>query len=303
MLLLALAAPARAAGCGSPPCPAPDRTHADRAVQFMAELRDESVRHAHRVRAAYAPQVRRLALPDRPALQRALETARLVPLPRHPAFNLNLRLDGAHPIGELDLPHQPLYVAARPETLGCLLHVASRVESGALEVTSLVRHSAYQRSLARRNPNARTAVPTHVMGLAFDISILNVPLSRAAEIRDVLRYMAAEGDLFFIAEQRQLVFHVVPAPARRAYYVALHAAMTTVERPAILLPGWPLAPPAAALEALLPPDLEVVPAAPGPRLRQAGWTALLGLVLVGLSRRGRLRAPRPGRPVMGNPGR
>lgn len=257
----------------------------------MAQLREESVRHARRVRAAYGAQVRRLAIPDRAALWRALERARLAPLPRDRAFNLNLRLDGAHPIGELDLPHQALYVAARPETIGCLLHVASRVEAGSLEVTSLVRHSAYQRSLARRNPNARTTVPTHAMGLAFDVSILNVPLTTAAEIRDVLRHMAARGDLFFIAEQRQLVFHVVPAPARRAYYAALHEAMTTVERPAIVLPGWPGPPPAAASDALLPALPDVIPTPLPLRPGQAAYLALAGLAMAGLSCRLRRSAP------------
>jgi hypothetical protein len=46
--------------------------------------------------------------------------------------------------------------------------------------------------------------------LAFDISVLNVPLRPTRELRDVLREMRDAGDLFFVAQTQQLVFHVVP---------------------------------------------------------------------------------------------
>jgi hypothetical protein len=185
---------------------------------------------------------------------------RIVPLSVDPArHNIHLRLTGRHPIGEMDVPHQDLYVAARPEAIGCLLDVASRVRSNALEVTSLVRHHAYQRRLVRRNVNARTAAPTHVIGMAFDISILNTPLSTAAEIRDVLRDMAAAGDLFFVAEQRQLVFHVVPAPRRHHDYVALYEAFTTIDLPPVVRPAtWPVTPSHEELCELLPQSMETL---------------------------------------------
>jgi hypothetical protein len=67
--------------------------------------------------------------------------------------------------------------------------------------------------------------------VAFDISILNLSLSTATRIRDVLRQMRADGDLFFVAETRQLVFHVVPTPQRLSFYAAVFEALTALPRP------------------------------------------------------------------------
>ena len=176
--------------------PLPDPAHVEAVVQLMSDLEAESA-----------------------ALEQALAGGTLISLPADVASrNVLPRLTGRHPIGEADLAHQHRYVGARPEVVGLLLEIASRVSSGPLEVTSLARHGDYQRCLARSNANARTTVPTHVMGLAVDISILHAPLDHAARIRDVIREMATEGDLYFVAEQRQLVFHVVPTPNRRDHY-------------------------------------------------------------------------------------
>jgi hypothetical protein len=113
----------------------------------------------------------------------------LVPLPLDPRFNVRVRLDGSNPIGEKDIAHQSSYVAARDATIGCQLDVASQVKSGPIEVTSLVRHLEYQEQLRATNPNA-TDVPTHALGLAFDIAMVNSPLPTVLEIRDVLRRMS-----------------------------------------------------------------------------------------------------------------
>jgi hypothetical protein len=75
------------------------------------------------------------------------------------------------------------------------------------------------------------------MGLAFDISILHASPRTAREISDVLERMAADGDLLFVAERRQLVFHVLPTPERRAYYAALSEAMTMVALPGMGAPA------------------------------------------------------------------
>jgi hypothetical protein len=198
-----------------------DPAHVAAAVRMMRGLAVESVHHGTAIRDAYAPAVATLALANRASLRKAIANGSIMALPPDvAAHNLRPRLTGRHPIGEADLLHQHLYLGARPETVGLLLEVASRVRSAPLEVTSLARHEEYQRRLARTNANARTAVPTHAMGLAFDISILHTSLAHATEIRDVLRAMARDGDLHFVAEQRQLVFHVVPAPARRAHFAA-----------------------------------------------------------------------------------
>jgi hypothetical protein len=191
---------------------------------LMAEMTAESRRASSRIRAAYRGELDN-AVRDRPQLIASLEAGTLARLPENPArFNLDLRLAGAHPIAERDLVYQPLYVAARPATVGALLALASRVHSAPLEVTSLVRHDEYQQTLRRTNANANTEVPTHTLGLAFDISVLHMPLDAARELRDVLRAMSAAGDLFVIAETRQLVFHVVPVPERVPFFEAIYDA-------------------------------------------------------------------------------
>jgi hypothetical protein len=196
-----------------------DKTRVDRpAAETLVRTRPKGS-SAALIREAYADRIESMALANRDALAEAIAAGRIVQF-SHEGANVTLRLDGDHPIGEKDLAAQHLYIAALPETLGCLLHVASRVTSGPLEVTSLVRHLEYQDELARGNSNANATVPTHTMGLAFDISRKTSP-EVANELRAVLEQMAADGDLFYIAERKQAVFHVVPTPERRAFYAAV----------------------------------------------------------------------------------
>jgi hypothetical protein len=197
----------------------PADPHVERLRAVMRTHRADSVAHAEAVRDSYGAEVRGLLLADREALREALASGTLLPIPHDAsAFNVAARLRGPHQIAELDPAHQPLYLAARPEVVGLLLDIGSRLPHGQLDVTSLVRHAAYQHSLAARNPNARTAMPTHAMGLAVDISVLHMPARQARRLGEVLRAMAADGALHYAAEQRQLVFHVVPAASRRDYY-------------------------------------------------------------------------------------
>lgn len=194
--------------------------HVLRARALMQELRAESRRDTARIAEAYERADG--ALLTREALRRAIEHGAIAQMPLDTApFNLRLRTDGAHPIGEFDRLHQHLYTAAHPAALGLLIQIASQVTSASLDVTSLVRHADYQRRLGASNPNARTSLAMHTYGLAFDISILHVPISTAREIRDVLRRLRDRGDLFFVAEVRQLVFHVVVAPQRAPYHAAM----------------------------------------------------------------------------------
>jgi hypothetical protein len=276
--LLATAVAARVAEgatSGPVPEPQPDPAHVAAAVRLMSDLRAESARQAEDIRDAYAREVATLAFRSRRALGRALDSGVILALPSDAqARNVRPRLTGRHPIGEADLDYQPFYVAARPEAVGLLLEIASRVRSGPIEVTSLARHHEYQRRLARTNANARTAVPTHAMGLAFDISILNASLATAREIRDLLRRMAADGDLFFVAEQRQLVFHVVPAPGRRDHYAAVHEALIAAGAPRVPRPKPPPAPAHAELVALLADD-PIPPAAAATTKAAAIWLPLL----------------------------
>jgi hypothetical protein len=251
------------------PDPAEERFLAQ-AGAMMAALRQESRVDAARIVDAYRLASQYRPFEDRTALLSGSASGIVRPLPEDAGrFNIRPRLQGAHPIGEKDLPYQSLYVSAHPGTLGLLLHVAARSPSAALDVTSLVRHHAYQRALQRTNPNARTAQSMHAFGLAFDISILNIPLSAAVEIRDVLRQMRDDGSLFFIAETRQLVFHVVPNPRRLDLYAGMFEALTALPPPPPPVRRTPVAP--------LPPDAppppmlaSVLGARPDPR-----WLALL----------------------------
>jgi hypothetical protein len=199
---------------------------------FMTALRPESVADAGRIEEAYTTGAPVPMIADRDARAAAIAGGRIARLPAHASvYNLRPRLRGAHPLGQLDLAHQHLYVAAHPAALGCLLQVAARVRSAPLDVTSLVRHRAYQAHLQRSNPNAHTRLPVHTLGLAFDISVLNVPIRTAVEIRDVLRAMRDAGDLYFVAETRQLVFHVVPTPQRLAFFADLFHGLASLPAP------------------------------------------------------------------------
>jgi hypothetical protein len=191
--------------------------------RMMVELAPQSSRASQIIKRDYRAYLELLVLDQYDALTDALTTGGLVALPHDPRFNVKPRVDGMFPIGEKDLDNQVSYISARPATIGALLEVAARVKSGPVEVTSLVRHSEYQGALRKTNGNANTSIPMHTMGLAFDIALVNTPLSRVYEIRRVLQQMQADGDILFIGERQQLVFHVVPAPSRLGYFTEGYA--------------------------------------------------------------------------------
>jgi hypothetical protein len=192
--------------------------------RMMVALAPNSARASKTITQSYRRHMDLLVLDAYAELEGALATGGVVYLPADPLrFNLNPRVAGLFPIGEKDLLNQESYLAARPETLGALIEVASRVKSGPLEVTSLVRHSEYQETLKKTNGNANTSVPMHTMGLAFDIALINTPLATIYEIRDVLEEMQAAGDLLVIGERQQLVFHVVPHPSRLGHFMDVYA--------------------------------------------------------------------------------
>lgn len=191
--------------------------------RMMVELSPQSSRASQSIKRVYRDHLDYLVLDQYASLADALHTGGLVPLPDDARFNVKPRVDGMFPIGEKDLDNQESYISARPATIGALLEVASRVTSGPIEITSLVRHSEYQGALRKTNGNANTSVPMHTMGLAFDIALVNTPLSRVYEIRDVLEQMQNAGDILFIGERQQLVFHVVPSPSRLGYFTDVYA--------------------------------------------------------------------------------
>jgi hypothetical protein len=187
--------------------------------RMMLELAPDSAQSAETIRRVYQDHLDVLTLREYEELAGALDNGGLVPLPQQPLhYNIRPRLDGPHPIGEKDLANQRSYISARAATIGALLAIAYRVKSGPVEVTSLVRHGDYQDSLRSTNPNANTSVPMHTMGLAVDIALVNTPLNTIYEIRDVLQAMQDAGDILFIGERKQLVFHVVPHPSRLGHF-------------------------------------------------------------------------------------
>ena len=212
-LVLGIAASAvpAAAGSSSVETQALDR--------IMVGMGPESARASATIRQVYRDHLALLFLHEFKDLEGALANGGVAPLPDDPArFNLIPRLDGPHPIGEKDLSNQASYLSARPSTIGVLLELASRVRTGPVEITSLVRHGEYQEALRVTNANASTSVPMHTMGLAFDIALINTPLRTVYEIRKVLREMRDAGDILFIGERKQLVFHVVPHPSRLGHF-------------------------------------------------------------------------------------
>ena len=239
---------AAAASAGTNPV-RPEPNHLDAIHRMMRSLAYDSARAALAIRDSYDEHLELLYLKEYEAMEGALATGGLVPLPLGSRFNVQPRLDGPHPIAEKDLANQASYLAARPFTIGCLLEIASRVKSGPLEITSLVRHGEYQNALLQTNGNARTEVPTHTMGLAFDIALINSSIETVTEIRDVLLDMRDAGDLLFIGERNQLVFHVVPHPARLGHFMELYnetlnaAAMESAQMVSLKVPATPEAPP------------------------------------------------------------
>jgi len=192
--------------------------------RMMVKLAPQNARVAKIVREHYRAYLDLLVLNEFDAVEHALYTGGLVPLPEPDRFNLRVRTEGPAPIAEKDLANQASYIAARPATVAALLDIASRVDSGPLEITSMVRHTEYQDALRATNSNANTSVPMHTMGLAFDIALVNTPLETVREIRDELQKMQKAGDILFIGERRQLVFHVVPHPSRLGYFTDVYAA-------------------------------------------------------------------------------
>jgi hypothetical protein len=224
------------------PASADSLTQAQALDAMMVAAGAQSARDAAAIKRLYRPHLDLLLLNGFSDLEGALATGGLAPLPAHPErFNLAPRLDGPHPIGEMDLGNQGNYLAARPATIGALIVVASRVRSGPVEITSLVRHAEYQAVLKTTNGNATTSVPMHTMGLAFDIALINTPMARVREIRRVLESMRAAGDILFIGERQQLVFHVVPHPSRLGYFTGIYqqavGSVSGVQTVEVVAPG------------------------------------------------------------------
>ena len=233
---------------------------------MLANLAPASTLSALAIRETYRPFLNLLALDDFNQIETGLANGGLVPLPMDPErFNVRVRLEGTSPIGEKDMANQASYISARPATIGCLLDIASRVKSGPIEVTSLVRHLGYQHELMVTNANATPDVPTHALGMAFDIAIVNTPLKTVQEIRNVLQQKSAAGDILVIAERHQLVFHVVPQPSRIGWYTEVYTHLIT---------GQPSMRPSEASASVTPAvDVAISSLQPVPAFAAEWWAA------------------------------
>jgi Family of unknown function (DUF5715) len=236
--------------------------------RMMVELQADNLNTSAVIREAYRDYVDLLRLNTSADIEDALASGGLAPLPPNPLrYNLVPRMEGPNPIGQMDLENQQRYLAARPAALGCLIVVASRVHSGPLEITSLVRDNEYQEVLRETNANAITTIPMHTLGLAFDIAVINTPLRTVYETRDVLRRMQDEGALLFIGERQQLVFHVVPHPSRLGDFMRVYAKAF----------GAPSAARAAEVVAPSSPSIVPMPAIfEAPRVRTEIVSAIVG---------------------------
>src|SRR6185503_9551742 len=264
--------------------------------RMMANLGPASAQSAETIRRVYQEHLDVLALREYDELAGALDNGGLVPLPEHPLrYNILPRLDGPHPIGEKDLANQSSYATARTATIGALLEIAARVKTGPVEVTSLVRHADYQEDLRATNPNAITSVPMHTMGLAVDIGLVNSRLETIYEIRNVLQQMQDAGDILFIGERRQLVFHVVPSPSRLGHFNDVYlrevgAPLTSRSAEAVAFLDAPRLAPAGLNPQVTTEVIAVVPAEgpienlwvedpPAPPPAATGWVARLRVTL------------------------
>lgn len=255
------------------PAYADSRSHVRSLDRMMKAMAAQSAKDAATIKRLYRPHLTFLLLNQFDDLAGALATGGLAPLPADRArYNLLARLDGAHPIGEKDLANQGKYLAARPATVGALIVVASRVRSGPVEITSLVRHMEYQADLMVTNANASTSVPMHTMGLAFDIALVNTPLSRVQEIRRVLQQMRSAGDILFVGERQQLVFHVVPHPSRLGHFTDVYmqavGAVSAAQAMEVVAPGPPRILPARLTPRVIT-DIVAIATMPGERDRGA----------------------------------
>ena len=96
--------------------------------RMMVTLAPQSADASLAIRHLYTDYLNLLVLDAYEDVESALGNGGLVPLPPDALrFNERPRIDGEHPIGEMDLVNQASYVAARPATIGCLLDLAAQI--------------------------------------------------------------------------------------------------------------------------------------------------------------------------------
>lgn len=178
----------------------------------------------------YGPDdVARLGIADLPALQAAWKNGRIKTLPNASAkLGVNIRTTSKSPIAERDLKNRQWYMGSEPATLGCLLYIAyelRQLQGNAfvpLETNSLVRHLKYQDALGGRNTNARTQLPTHALGKAFDLPRTNLNRQQERDLTFILEDLESLGLLGWILEGAQRTIHVVPNPEYQGFFAGVY---------------------------------------------------------------------------------
>ena len=178
----------------------------------------------------YTPvQVVDLEFQDLLSVQKAREVGRLVPLPEPwESFGFRPRLHGESPIAEKDPQHRDVYIQAEPATVGCLLYIMNELRLlqgkrfAPYEVNSLVRTQAYQEALKSSNSNAKTDLPTHTMGKAFDLPMKGISKQRRSDLMFILADMDSEGMLSYIPEGKQDTIHVVFHPLWETFFARVY---------------------------------------------------------------------------------
>jgi len=157
----------------------------------------------------------------------------LVPLPvPYAQYGLSPRLAGKSPIAERDPKNRQAYVASEPATVGLLIYIANeaRLLAGrnfqAIEVNSLVRSEEYQGRLQGSNPNARTALPTHTIGKAFDLPLKGKSSAYRRDLLFILSDLESVGMLAFIPEGSQDTIHVVVHPEWEQFFTVVYQKAT-----------------------------------------------------------------------------
>lgn len=212
------------------------RLYKDSSSQYAAKF--ESYRNrfkpdgiaASRMWTFFTPErVEQLQFADLVALQNATDIGRLVKLPEPWAdYGYQPRLHGTSPIAEKDPLNRGAYIQAEAGTVGCLIYIMNELkllQGGKFipyEVNSLVRTASYQDALRVTNGNARTLLPTHTMGKAFDLPLRGMSFARKRDLLFILADMDSHGMISYIPEGSQETIHVVPHPVFETFFERVH---------------------------------------------------------------------------------
>lgn len=168
-------------------------------------------------------------------LRTAISSGALVHPPNDPDyFSYVLRTGGKDGIGAEDPANSESYATDPPVVVGTLLYIASETRRGweqwhptgekfvPLEVTSMVRTAAYQKTLHKVNGNSRTEFPSHTIGAA-DISFAKLPPGEAMWLRFVIEDLGLDEYVGCFDEHlAQKTMHFVPSPKQSRFFRAVY---------------------------------------------------------------------------------